>query len=53
MAIPHAARHYTLADKLDKVVNKRNHSRSLQAKSAAKRVRRIRKTNPGHENFKQ
>jgi hypothetical protein len=39
MAIRHAARHYTLASKLDKVVgqikpDKGNRSRSLQAQSA-------------------
>ncbi len=49
MAVRHAARHYTLEGRLDKV----KRSRSLQAELASKREKQcIRKMNLGNENFK-
>jgi hypothetical protein len=49
MAVRHAARHYTLEGRLDKV----KRSRSLQAELASKRgTQCIRKMNLGNENFK-
>jgi hypothetical protein len=53
MAIRHAARHYTLARKLDKVSYTRGTVPEVYGPSRPERGKgRIRKTNSGNENFK-